>query len=71
MLLGLTPSQLNAINGQYRGDAGLCWNEVMDHWLDGGSAHYPPTWEGLYTLLEDMELAHVAADLKEAVSQHF
>ena len=71
MLLGLTPSQLDAINGQYHGDAYYCWNKVMEHWKEGVSASYPPIWEGLYTLLEDMELAQVAANLKEAVSQHF
>ena len=39
----------------------------MEHWLTGESVDYPPTWEGMYTMLEDAELAQVAMSLKEAV----
>ena len=40
--------------------------------MDGGSKGYPPTWEGLYRLVEDVGCPAVAKQLKEAVekSQH-
>ena len=32
---------------------GVGW---MQHWLDEGSEEdYPPTWEGLYTVVEDTQ----------------
>ena len=68
LALDLTPNQLDALDRQYRGDAFLSWNRVMDHWCQGGSAHYPPTWEGLYTLLKDMQYGQIAVDLEAAVS---
>ena len=41
----------------------------MQHWLDEGSEEdYPPTWEELYTVVEDTELTEVAVKLKEAVT---
>ena len=41
----------------------------MQLWLDEGSEEDdPPTWEGLYTVVEDTELTEVAVKLKEAVT---
>ena len=46
----------------------MCWTKVMQHWLNGvGKDRYPPTWEGLYMLLEDAEYPQVAEDLKKVV----
>ena len=39
----------------------------MECWLKGESDEYPATWEGLYTLLEDMEFSQVSKELMEAV----
>ena len=33
ILLGLTPSQLDAWDEQYRGNASTCWTKVMEYWL--------------------------------------
>ena len=42
--------------------------KVMEHWLaEGGTPDYPATWEGLYELLEDVEYAEVAEELKRIV----
>ena len=43
------------------GDGG----ELLD---EGSEEDYPPTWEGLYTVVEDTELTEVAVKLKEAVT---
>ena len=69
-LLGLSDGgELDGWDSQYRGDAAECCMKVMQHWLGGGSEEdYPPTWEGLCTLLEDAELTEVAVKLKEAVT---
>ena len=67
LALDLTPNQLDALDRQYRGDAYLSWNRVMDHWRQGGSARYPPQWEGLYSLLRDMEYGQIAVELEAAV----
>ena len=67
LLLGLRVNQLRAWRQENMGDISMCWNRVMEHWLDGGSADYPPTWEGLYTLLTDAECAGVAKNMKAAV----
>ena len=67
--LGLTMSQLDSWDEQYRGNASTCWNKLMEHWLNGeGSRDYPPTWEGLYTLLQDGECANFAIALRKAVT---
>ena len=45
-----------------------CWVKVMNAWLEGqGQDEYPPTWEGLYVLLEDVQLGGHVTALKEAV----
>lgn len=55
---------------QYRGNANKCWTKVMEHWLNGvGKDRYPPTWEGLYMLLEDTEYVQIAEELKKAVDE--
>ena len=52
-------------------DAERCWEKVMQTWLDGrGQREYPPTWEGLYGLLRDVQKEGVVLDqLKEAVDR--
>ena len=70
LLLDLGPNQLDALYMNRLGQTDMCWNSVMEHWWKGGSAQYPPTWEGLYLLLEDMRLSGIADELKEAVDGH-
>ena len=66
--LNITLNDLKALEHQ-RGGAMECWTEVMSHWLAGGGGRgYPATWEGLYVLLNDMELSKVASDLEKAVA---
>ena len=67
-LLGLT-DLLTSWEKEYQNDASRCWTKVMTHWLNGGGGDdYPPTWEGLYTLLEDVQCVQVAKELREAVA---
>ena len=58
---------LRGLEQQYRGVGDDCWDHVMQHWMDGGSKSYPPTWQGLYSLLKDVGFAAVTIELKEAV----
>ena len=69
ILLGLDVNQLDGFDSQYRGNPTSCWNRVMEHWLAGeGGCDYLPTWEGLYTLLNDADFSSVAAELEKAVT---
>ena len=68
LLLGADFNELDSWESQYRGDADMCWIRVIDNWLTrGGSRDYPATWEGLYSLLDDLEFGSVAVKLKKAV----
>lgn len=63
-------NKLKGWDEQHCGDVSKCWNEVMDHWIRSGGTHdYPVTWDSLYTLLVNVQLAPVAMKLKEAVSK--
>ena len=67
-LLGLT-DELTTWEKEHQRDAGRCWTEVMTYWLNGGGGNdYPPTWEGLYTLLEDVKCVQIAKELRQAVA---
>ena len=67
--LGMSPNHLRGIDAVHRGDPTVCWNRVMEHWLAGQSGRdYPPTWEGLYILLNDMELPKLAREMEKAVA---
>ena len=39
----------------------------MDHWLNKKCEDYPVSWQGLYSLLEDVDCSSVAKELEEAV----
>ena len=68
MFLGTGLNELDAWRIQYQGDAGICWNKVMNEWLvKGGSHDYPATWEGLCILLNDLDFGNVARDLQKIV----
>ena len=44
------------------------WVKVMKAWLEGqGQDVYPPTWQGLFEMLEDVQFEGVVPALKEAV----
>ena len=69
LLLGINMNQLQALDDKHRGNAKNIWNEVMSYWLTGEKSwNYPVTWEGLYTLLKDIDVPRIAEDLKEAVT---
>ena len=71
VLLSLELDKLDGFDGHYRGNPTSCWNRVMEHWLNGGGGcDYPPTWEGLYTLLNDLELSAVAKEMENAVASY-
>ena len=71
LLLGMTLNDLEALEREHRGKAKDIWNQVMDHWLAGrGGGDYPTSWEGMYALLNDLELSEVADELEKAVNKH-
>ena len=53
-----------------------CIDEVLSHWLDPDpespkECNYPVSWEGLYKLLEDVELKDlVTVELKQALDSY-
>ena len=55
---------------KFQGDSVDCWCEVMEHWIntDGKGCDYPVTWDGLYSMLDDLEYCQVARDLKTAIT---
>lgn len=66
--LGIQADLLEGWKHQYLGDATKCWIKVMGHWLgQGGSSEYPPSWEGVYKLLEDVQYVAVASELKQFI----
>ena len=68
--LGMTLNDLEALEREYRGNAKDIWNKVMDHWLAGKAARdYPVSWEGLYSLLRDVELSETANQLEKAINE--
>ena len=67
LAIGLTLNQLDAWEHQYLGDVLRCWTRVMESWLKMENSDYPATWEGLYSLLEDVELSAISEDLRQAV----
>ena len=68
-LLALELAVLDNWEAQYAGDSTRCCNRVMEYWLNGDDDNeYPPTWEGLYELLEDAEFLVAAKQLKVVVS---
>ena len=66
-LLGLTTERLQVIRMQRPGDVGMCCRDVLVDWLHDNQGGYPPTWEGVVQLLEDMDLSAAAQLLKNAV----
>ena len=71
LYLDVETNQLDAWKVQEQAVVSKCWNRVMDHWLTGGgTSDYPVTWEGLFTLLDDVGFSKVAEDLKIAVAAH-
>ena len=51
-------------------DTESCWERVMQAWLQGrGKEEYPPTWEGLFKLLQDIRKEAVVPVLREAVDR--
>ena len=69
---GMSLNDLKALERQHQGDATDIWNEIMSHWLAGGGGRdYPASWEGLYILLNDMELSKVAREMEKAVAGYF
>jgi hypothetical protein len=69
-MLGIAEDNMDKWDNQYSGKVHKCWQKVMKHWLKGAGAHsdqYPPTWDGLYTLLRNAKYSKVAEQLEEAV----
>ena len=66
--LGLTLNEMDAWQQECLGKVARCCTKVFEHWLtSGGTEDYAATWEGLYRLLEDIDCATIAEDLKNIV----
>ena len=67
--LGMILNDLEALEREYTNAKDLM-NKVIDHWLAGKAAcDYPVTWEGLYSLLRDIELSETANQLEKAINE--
>ena len=66
-LLGIPLTLLQSWEVNHNGDPLECINEVLSHWLENPTDYYPASWEGLYDLLEDVELNEVAEELKQVL----
>lgn len=70
LLVELESNTLDEYWSQSQSSASLCWERVMQVWLDGqGEEDYPVTWEGLCRMLRDIRCPHVADELMEAVDK--
>ena len=65
--IDLTPNTLDNWFLETNRSTERCFERVMQAWLDKNLQTYAPTWEGLYSLLRDVEKPVAAEDLKEAV----
>ena len=70
LLLGIDMGDLNAWETVHMKDPRNCINEVLYYWLEGPSETYPASWEGLYQLLEDIELKQVVIELKKVLDSY-
>ena len=68
-LLGIEPGPLETIFLRNLKDPEQCCNELFKKWLEGSSAYYPITWNGLVELLEGAGLPLVSENLKIALSR--
>ena len=67
-LLDQSLDQLRHWAQEHQGNSLSIWKEVIDHWLTAeGTEDYLATWEGLYSLLDDLNLPSIAAELRHAV----
>ena len=69
-LLGVDSSRQDGIHAQRMGDVRLCCRDILLDWLQMEDKSYPPSWEGLLVLLEDLELNNVAKKLNEALDSN-
>ena len=72
-LLEIPLPVLDAWGTTHRDNPLECINPVISHWLENSNEleYYPVTWEGLKTLLDDVELSQVSIDVNNALSYVF
>lgn len=66
-ILGITENDMDGWFKQHLAFDSECWIKTMKYWLEDGSEHYPVTWDGLVEMLEDVNLAGVAKELKQVL----
>ena len=70
ILVGLEMAQLDRFKQMSLNDTMKCCRRVFSYWLeDEGTSGSSKTWHDVYSLLEDINCAAVASDLKRAVSK--
>lgn len=69
ILLGFQVPDITSLKSEHSNDAIRCLIEIFDQWIRNAaqqsSDRYCPTWDGLLTLLYDIEEASVAKYLTE------
>ena len=67
--LGMSWDELKVLDRKNLMNDKDSWRDVMNSWLscEVKSEQYPTTWEGLYTLLKDLELSQYAQQMEKAV----
>lgn len=66
LLVGLNPTTLHNFKDTYSSNDSRCIH-VLSHWLNNGHPDYPTTWEGVYSLVCDIEKSIIARDLKRVL----
>jgi hypothetical protein len=69
LLLGLSLTQLESIEIEYRDKPTECCRAVLGKWLENPPDEYPITWNGLIDLLEDCKLTQAVKELKSVLSK--
>ena len=70
-LMGLSSNVLDSIEKNYSRSVEQCCRNVFRSWLEGekGGLIYPVSWEGICTLLEDMDYSSTALLLRDILGK--
>lgn len=65
----LDEDKMDGWQREKQGNTKELWLSVMDAWLKGQGDEYQRNWEGLFEMLEDVNMKGVVEDLKHALSK--
>ena len=67
-LLGLPNYRIEGIHKQDSRDLRLCWRKVVVLWSEMENPSYPWSWDGVLSLLKDLELNESKKELQDALT---